>query len=607
MRIQSQLPDSSSASQVMGTKANQAAQIVQNDTNQLVQPQVDFAMEGQIRSLLEQVVKLLEHQDKMISLLPESFLEEPAIQNALLQSAQEALTNGLPSLLKASKTVADNLNALAEKAGNAALLRAVFPEGAPEALTQEAQATMSQVADEGSNLTNELQGLIKQFINTPVPNAKVVANFREACRNLLPEATDSQAAALLKELSTNLLTPGQRQTIPASVLPQLTEILAWVKLADSVNWQTVQPPLSEPEKGALRDLANLLQQLAPGEDIEPQGAYSATGGTIKEPSSDLLKNIRQFVQRGAQALETVIPQAPVQEADGSNLPGLQSTPRQTIVQPGATQPPAAQAAAKAAITTPQTVAEEFTVLIQQLIETNSGEQVAGRLRAFSKEILPERLPPEVFAKLDDAFSNSLPHKLNQAVENRRMPELRQALAWLKVAESVEMAHLPTASLKQAEETLKEMATLAQRSTTQPVVDTIAGQKTLTFAFPMYLGEEKKPYPTYIHISQDRESPKGGRGETVRDTWLRLCLLTENLGLVDLIFHLYGKNMLTIKAGFGEEDIAASFRRELNAIRKKFQEGPFTLADITVTAPTTTTELPLAEPTLGVYDHNGKPV
>ena len=601
MKIQSQLPDSASASSVAGARSNQAAQPVQNELPQTFQAQVEFAVESQIRVLLEQVAKMLEHQETLFKLLPDGFAEEPAIQNGVFPLAEEALTNGLPNLLKGSKTAADNLTALAHKAGNAVLLRTLFPEGTPPSLDQAAQTTMNQIVAKDSNFAAELQGLIKQLMSGPVPDGRLLANLREVCRQLLPQGTGQKTAILTKGQADKLLPPVLRQAIPANMLPELEEVLAWVQLADSLDWDTIQPPLSEKERGVLRDLAAVVRQSGEQSDAEPTNTKLPIGDSLKDPPAEVIKNARQFAQRVAE------PPVPVMEPF-TGRDSAQSTPQP----PGQNNKQAvlelpAQASQKPVIPTQfnQTVADEFKALFSQLLETSSGEPIADKLRTLCRELIPQRVSPEAFAKLDEAFGATFSNKLKQTLDAHKLPELRQALVWLKVAESVEMAHLPTTSLQQAEETLKEMAALTQRTTTQPSGDTLAGQKTLAFAFPIYLGEEKKAYPAYIHISQDRESPSGGRGEIVRDTWLRLCLLTENLGLVDLIFHLYGKNMLTIKAGFGEADIADSFRRELSAIRKKFTDGPFTLTDITVTAPAT--ELPLAEPTLGVYDHNGKQI
>ncbi|HMM21440.1 MAG TPA: hypothetical protein PKA10_12035 [Selenomonadales bacterium] len=605
MKIQAQLPDSGMASSIAGARPNPGAQPVQNELPPALQAQVELAAESRIQVLLEQVAKMLEHQDALFKLLPKGLADEPVLQTGVFPSAEEALANGLPSLLKGAKTAADSLTALAQKAGNAALLRKLFPEGMPPALIQAVQTTMSQIAAKNPDLAGELQGLIRQLMSGPVLDGKLLANVRELCRQLMPPASDRKTASLVKELAARQqLPPALRQAFPGGALAELQEVLAWVRLADGLDWDAVQPPLSRQERGVLRDLAALAQPPGGQADAEAPGTRQTAAGLLQDPPAEVFQSSRQLAQRAGQPAEAAAAgqdpvgdqaQAAPQAAPGqANKPAVHPPTGQVAGQPSS---PAAKPG--------ETFATQLAALFSQLAESGSGDAAADKLRVLCRELIPRSLPPQVFARLDEAFAATFSGRLKQAVTAHNLPELRQALVWLKVAECVDMAHLPAASLKQAEETLQEMVALTQRPAAQPAGETLAGHKTLSFALPLYLGEEKKPYPAYIHISQDREPPGGGRGDAVRDTWLRLCLLTENLGLVDLIFHLYGQNMLTIKAGFGEAAIADSFRRELSAIRQKFHDGPFTLTDITVTAPAT--ELPLAEPTLGVYDHNGKPV
>ncbi|MBP2663989.1 MAG: hypothetical protein H6Q71_1937, partial [Firmicutes bacterium] len=58
------------------------------------------------------------------------------------------------------------------------------------------------------------------------------------------------------------------------------------------------------------------------------------------------------------------------------------------------------------------------------------------------------------------------------------------------------------------------------------------QRVLTFAVPLYFGEGQTAYPAYVHVYYHEEEDKKNPGQKVTETWLRICLETENIGIVD---------------------------------------------------------------------------
>lgn len=265
---------------------------------------------------------------------------------------------------------------------------------------------------------------------------------------------------------------------------------------------------------------------------------------------------------------------------------------QPMAEAAANATPAVKAAATAAVaaqtTIAATAAEALTVLTGELARAAAGQAAelptVTSLRQALAEAVPERPAPLVRAAVNQAttaLAAFLPATDEKAAAGKAGPSLREGLALLKVADSQQWLKLPEATLRQAAATLHELAAVTP---TQQTADTAGNQNVLAMTVPLYLGPDGKAYPAYIHISQEQE--KGGQaqdGATVRDTWLRVCLATENIGLVDLVFHVWGDRQLSIRALFSEPATVEDFRRLVPDIRQELAASPLTLTDISVVA------------------------
>lgn len=230
------------------------------------------------------------------------------------------------------------------------------------------------------------------------------------------------------------------------------------------------------------------------------------------------------------------------------------------------------------------IAAQLLTIARQLAE-GPGENaaLAASVRALLSRVLtqdPAMATETALTKAAKALDAAIPEKVRQAVELHRLPELKDALVLQKLAESQPWLGLPVDTLRQASHTLREMA-VALPPPEQSAADTAGGQKVLVLAVPVFFADGRA-YPAYIHISQDKEPPGGGAA--VRETWLRLCLATENLGLVDMVFHLRGQNQLGIRVSLSDREAVEGFRRALPELRGELAASPLTVTDIAVVVP-----------------------
>lgn len=81
---------------------------------------------------------------------------------------------------------------------------------------------------------------------------------------------------------------------------------------------------------------------------------------------------------------------------------------------------------------------------------------------------------------------------------------------------------------------------------------------------------------YDENEQDKET-----GENKKETWVRICVLTENIGAVELIFRVYEENQLDMRFYFSQRDVAKEFRRYMDDLRNSLSETSFEIGEIRI--------------------------
>lgn len=107
------------------------------------------------------------------------------------------------------------------------------------------------------------------------------------------------------------------------------------------------------------------------------------------------------------------------------------------------------------------------------------------------------------------------------------------------------------------------------------------QRVLSFTTLLYFDAGETAYPAHIHLFHQKEEDQKHPGHTVAETWLRVCLETENLGLVDTLFRLHDRDMVDVKVQFGDQSAAAAFAAGADEVKDKLRELPLTLGEFLV--------------------------
>lgn len=601
MKISSGPVEPSGSISVTGTQAKQApaTPAVEVQLNQ-TQPKTEVSLETKIQTVLKEMGKLLEQQNGLLELVPFLFdsvaehqgeVAKAVTQNVYATKADETLPNGV-----SVPTAAEDLMAQSAQPGAAPKTAIASAQPGPDfpAANPQQDGVANQANSEGKTGT-EAKGK-GSFANDTATSRPIAASTPETATPAggKPQfAQETQPVAKTPNGGANSA-PGNSPTEDASpgvnVKTGPTELTSVRRptaeqppLAGQTQQSTGQSAKSEmPIIGKGYDLStnsglSLECQTLPSEAASPRTVPAAGHGQQLADATTLTNGLKALIGSVKQSNETL--SALAQKLD-STLAIRTLFPAEV---PAAVIKTAEAAAASQ--TAKNNLLADLMAKVEQIskapVPTPDGlaslrKECQTLLNSLGRDILP--------ATAKQKLEQILPPEVRQFALDNKLPELKDAVAVLKLAEAREYLRLPTATLSHASVTLQDISTGMQKfSTLQTTAN--PDQLSLSMAFPLYWGDDKKAYPVYLHVSKDREDETGRVAGQPRDTWLRLCIMTENVGMVDLVFHLFGRDYLSVRATFGDRSYADMLRGELQSIRSQLSKTPFTLKDFTIATAT----------------------
>ena len=214
--------------------------------------------------------------------------------------------------------------------------------------------------------------------------------------------------------------------------------------------------------------------------------------------------------------------------------------------------------------------EQDTALLQNFV--NGKEAVLGEKQAKQLQSL---------LKLCQL---NIPASVQQMAVQQNLPDMPRLWAFMQLCDLAFARKMTGKQLKKASKSVSEFAygmrqSMAGQGTASLPVQ---GQKSLNFMMPLYLGENEKSYPSYIHVyDEDTQDPY--TGEQKRETWLRLCVLTDYVGAVELTCRVYDGAQLDMRVFFSADEAAKEFREYVPELEESMKDTGLFLANLRVGA------------------------
>lgn len=577
-----------------GTETAQALQAGQQEETAQVQqtasrrpspsPQAfQVALETFITTELEQLSQKVANQTALLKSLPPEIRKVVEQLLNQTQAAQTALPEGLATLLKSPKTAAEKLQMLAAIIKKTSGLLTTDGEGAasspatagkPQVLSQLAAAWREQGPAQLKEAAAVLRGLAGE-LETQQPSAEAgevpaamprpqAGTAQEANR---PAQEPNHAASQLQQgkaaqaLSQAL--PGQSSApAPQAAQPESLPVPAKQPALPPDSAAKPTPPAGQSEQ--MQNLAQVIKTLAGNPEVVE---------TLPPAVKELVLSIAQQTETSPAGQPTTSQPAQAQPPAQTALSQQSPTPAQT---PGPTPPQNPQSAEAGQKSEPgQPMAQSQpqpsappTELEQALPAVFKQWPSAGKMAPPAAETLTQ-----LAILMEQAAEQLLPEpRAAQPLTARQQQVLTETAELWRDQRPEELKTAIKVVQELAETMTKPGGVTAERQD---------NQKVLSFTVPLYFGEGQSVYPAHIHVYHQEQEDKKNPGRKVTETWLRICLETENIGVVETAFRLYDEHNLDVKVRFTDSQAAAGFAGHVEEVKQQLGQLPLTLGEFLV--------------------------
>ncbi len=319
--------------------------------------------------------------------------------------------------------------------------------------------------------------------------------------------------------------------------------------ASAERGQNPAPSATNAQTSALSDKESGAVMSKQGEAQIPTGNKAAPEAGARTPINP--EGQAQTAKANMQG-ETAAQSARVQQTAQMRSPEVQSTIPQFVTQ--------------TMENTPQTM-NVLRSLAQSLLQNeNLSQREALLLQNFVNgrgQTLNEGDAKQL-QQLIQLTQQNIPGTIRQAAFEQQMPDLPRLWAFMQMADIVKTRKMTAEQYKRAGRDVAALALTMRSALEGENAAPQPGQRSMNFVMPLFMGTSE--YPAYIHVYD--ESHQDEETERVKkETWLRICVLTDNIGTVELINRIYEENHVDMRLYFSDADAAWEFRKALDEIRE----------------------------------------
>ena len=175
---------------------------------------------------------------------------------------------------------------------------------------------------------------------------------------------------------------------------------------------------------------------------------------------------------------------------------------------------------------------------------------------------------------------NVPAVVQQAAAQHKLPDLPRLWAFMQLCDMASLpAHMPARALKRAAREVSDFSNAIRQSMSGDNT-TVQNQRSFQMMLPLYLGENISSYPTYLSVYDETARDKD-TGVEKKETWLRICVLTDNIGAAELIFRVYEKTQLDMRFYFSEGEVAEDFKSYVASLRDFIGGTNFSIGEIRI--------------------------
>lgn len=554
---------------------NQQTPTTTTETINQPQLQIDKTISG----LLAQLAKSLVIRHNILQQLPQDIMTyvEQILQQTMPD--KENLNQGLASLLKAQKNSTEQLKSLS------ATLNFLSADSSPDPVLKLPGTFVTLLNKVAVMHSSEPLSVDKRNSDN--------TSLLKLAHQLLDSATHEQASDTVKSMwnnsvfnSNNKLNTVFQQFMKQLALPFTNRETMSDSFSPSLSQSsdTSSTPVLDKNTSPESLIRNSDSDIE-NNDIKQQLSSSNSLTNHENKTTPLLKSLVKEQQ--------VLAQQQASSAEGDGLAENQSSAgmsRQTVSNFISEKLATSQPSQKSpAFNTDYTTELDSTILKQVIQEFAKSILLIKQQQLTKPEIaVLQQVADDINAEFSDedlltmkhfftALFEAMPAVVKQAAQ--KSPEIQQLWLLKQMNEMTQLTGLDAKTMQHSSKLLDQLSQSLNNSTNQQA-ESFEGHRSLTFTVPLYFGEQHS-YPAYFHIYHQNKKEESSDSELDRETWLRVSLVTENAGTVDLIFRLFKDNQLNLRVGLDNHNAAQLFNGFIPEIRTAIESTPITVTDISI--------------------------
>lgn len=393
------------------------------------------------------------------------------------------------------------------------------------------------------------EGTVKQLVDLLFPKLSA-SNSSQAPAN--PQPSQGQSASNTAGQNPQMNTAGTAESATVGAKASQTNVSSEtiIKTGSQSTGQTNVVTSETPTKTGAQPAGENIQQ-------NQQNQQAGVSPKVLHQAAELENNplFKQIFSRYGYSQETGVVRQPTQTAQ-QEIPQLPNN---------------------------QQVVDSFRNLAELLLkDSNLTAKDMALLKNFvnsSQTQLSQQDAKQLNLLLKMVQSN-VPAAIQQAGQQPGMEGLPKLWAFLQLADLGSLKDLKAKDFKNANKEIKTVVSSLKSSIGSEGSYQADGQKSISFVMPLYIGEGGHSYPAYINLYDEPEH-EDECGRKRKDTWFRVCVLTDNIGAVDIVCQLFEGNNLNLRINFSDNEIVKDFGEYLPDIRKALYDTSIHLNDLRV--------------------------
>ena len=411
---------------------------------------------------------------------------------------------------------------------------------------------ISQAVSNGNGFVGQYhaqEGTVKQLVDLLFPKLSA-NNSSQAPAN--PQPSQGQSASNTAGQNPQMNTAGTAESATVGAKASQTNVSSEtiIKTGSQPTGQTNVVTSETPAKTGAQPAGENIQQ-------NQQNQQAGVSPKVLHQAAELENNplFKQIFSRYGYSQETGVVRQPAQTAQ-QEIPQLPNN---------------------------QQVVDSFRNLAELLLkDSNLTAKDMALLKNFvnsSQTQLSQQDAKQLNLLLKMVQSN-VPAAIQQAGQQPGMEGLPKLWAFLQLADLGSLKDLKAKDFKNANKEIKTVVSSLKSSISSEGSYQADGQKSISFVMPLYIGEGGHSYPAYINLYDEPEH-EDECGRKRKDTWFRVCVLTDNIGAVDIVCQLFEGNNLNLRINFSDNEIVKDFGEYLPDIRKALYDTSIHLNDLRV--------------------------